>query len=327
MQYDLKSYQETMLLPVLVCALSLFCYVVFLIRDGSTPPNMLSSDNDSHRSDRSLLDDSITQVGSDKLNGRFYLLAALHTIYILVFHLLQGFTPHLATILWHDSIVDAGYIAGITPLMVRIVETAEMMDPTVYQTIFIAPFVGALTNRYNNIMIASVGAAVSSNLSITPIDCTSQVLVVIGYSVLLFASVDPMLPILLIALAQAALSTLILATIAAHLANSRATGFAFGVIEALDGVANVVGNLMFGYLFSVTSSYFAGLFCLLVLACIGLGIIVYLYIGERTLIRQCNADNEKSGVTVNRECGSGEMQRLISSNGSSRESNGSYGMV
>ena len=51
-------------------------------------------------------------------NPQFCILALQHTLYILVFHLLQGFTPQIATNHWHDSIIDAGYIAGIPPLMV-----------------------------------------------------------------------------------------------------------------------------------------------------------------------------------------------------------------
>lgn len=156
-------------------------------------------------------------------------------------------------------------------------------------------------------------------------------LAVLGYVVLLFTPLDPILPLLLIALAQAALPTLILAIIGTHLVNCKATGFAFGVIEALDGVANVVGNLAFGYLSSVTSSYFAGLVCLLLLSCTGLCIFVYLFWEERrstAQIRHCSGVELQSRKRVQSNStvdNVSERQSLISE--SRRSANGSYGIV
>lgn len=108
-------------MPIIMCALSLLCYVLFLMKERIYPiiVDTTSTADEGKESEKGLLEDTVT-TGNGNLSPRFYLLAALHTIYILVFHLLQGFTPHLATVLWDENIIDAGYIAGISPLMVSI---------------------------------------------------------------------------------------------------------------------------------------------------------------------------------------------------------------
>jgi len=50
----------------------------------------------------------------------FYWLAAIHTLYILIFHSLVNFLPHYIYTAYDRSATDAGYIASIPYVVVSV---------------------------------------------------------------------------------------------------------------------------------------------------------------------------------------------------------------
>ncbi len=93
--------------------------------------------------------------------------------------------------------------------------------------------------------------------------------------VLLWLETGPVLPILLLAAAQALLPTILLASIATSLDSRASAGVAFGVVEVLDCGASLVGNVLFGQLFNLTGDYRAGLLGLFAWSLLGLALLAH----------------------------------------------------
>lgn len=96
----------------------------------------------------------------------------------------------------------------------------------------------------------------------------------IAYTVLVFTSANPYLKMALISIPQGLIPVLTLAEISSLLP-PHLVGVAFGFVEVLDSVVNVLGNVMFGWLYNLTGSYHAGMLSLMVLSVLGLGMTVY----------------------------------------------------
>ncbi len=107
----------------------------------------------------------------------------------------------------------------------------------------------------------------------------SQSLAGVAYLLLLFADVSPVVPITLLSVAQATMPTVLLANISICV-TSGCTGIAFGIVEVLDSVANLLGNSLFGYLYEATGSYSAGLAVLCAFSLLGLAMLLYILLWD-----------------------------------------------
>lgn len=96
----------------------------------------------------------------------------------------------------------------------------------------------------------------------------------IAYTALLYTNISPYVKMALISLPQGLIPLLTLAEISAILPPDM-VGIAFGTVEVLDSIVNVMGNIAFGWLFNVTGSYHVGMMTLLCLAWLGFGLLLY----------------------------------------------------
>ena len=98
-------------------------------------------------------------------------------------------------------------------------------------------------------------------------------LTVISYTVLVYTNANPYLKVALISLPHGFITVLVLAEISVVLPAS-SVGIAFGIIEVLDSIVNVSGNILFGFLYNFTGSYRAGIIVLMLFAWVGLAALV-----------------------------------------------------
>jgi hypothetical protein len=103
----------------------------------------------------------------------------------------------------------------------------------------------------------------------------------------------------MLSLAQATMPTVLLANISLCLTGG-CTGIAFGIVEVLDSVANLLGNSLFGYLYEATGSYSAGLSVLCAFSILGLTMLVYILLWDL----RCAAD-ESGGE------GGGDLKDIV----------------
>ena len=96
----------------------------------------------------------------------------------------------------------------------------------------------------------------------------------IAYTVLVFTSASPYLKMALISIPQGLIPVLTLAEISSLLP-LHLVGVAFGLVEVLDSIVNVLGNIAFGGLYNLTGSYQAGMMSLLVLSLVGFFMTLY----------------------------------------------------
>ena len=96
----------------------------------------------------------------------------------------------------------------------------------------------------------------------------------IAYTVLVFTSASSYLKMALISIPQGLIPVLTLAEIS-FLLPLHLVGVAFGLVEVLDSVVNVLGNIAFGGLYNLTGSYQAGMMSLLALSLVGFFMTLY----------------------------------------------------
>jgi MFS-type transporter involved in bile tolerance (Atg22 family) len=79
------------------------------------------------------------------------------------------------------------------------------------------------------------------------------------FSVLYLTIINPVIPLICIAICNSFITTYTLAEISRTRKTENA-GVAFGFVEVLDAFGSFAGNLSYGYLAATTKSYFAGSF-------------------------------------------------------------------
>jgi len=166
-----------------------------------------------------------------------------------VFHLLGNFLPHILTVSWNQGIVVAGFIASLSSLF----------------PMLIAPVVGYTVDRFGFRIEICILAGVATT---------------VAYALFLFSSVVPVLPILLISVAQSLIPTITLAMVPLCIP-SVVFGIGFGIVEFVDHLGNLVGNFGFGYLYQATSSYKLGMILLFLLSILGLLLLSILTVIDR----------------------------------------------
>ena len=101
-----------------------------------------------------------------------------------------------------------------------------------------------------------------------------------AYALLVVPSTaSPLMIVGLISVSQALIPCLTLAEVSRCCPNS-SVGVAFGIIEVLDSVANLLGNIAFGFMYNATGSYTAGMLGLFIISIIGFVILLYLAVLE-----------------------------------------------
>ena len=108
---------------------------------------------------------------------------------------------------------------------------------------------------------------------------TVQLMAVIAYTVLLYTNANPYLKMALISIPHGMIPVLTLAEISSLLPVS-SVGIAFGMVGVLDGVVNILGNMLFGWLYNVTGSYHTGMTVLLLFAWTGFAALVYMVVKD-----------------------------------------------
>lgn len=102
-----------------------------------------------------------------------------------------------------------------------------------------------------------------------------QVLTVVAYSVVIYTNANPYIKMALVAIPHGFVPVLTLAEITSILPPGSA-GIAFGMIEVLDSIVNVLGSVVFGQLYNATGGYDVGMVLLLALAWIGMILLIYM---------------------------------------------------
>mmetsp|Transcript_37251 Transcript_37251/g.69397 ORF Transcript_37251/g.69397 Transcript_37251/m.69397 type:complete len:505 (+) Transcript_37251:127-1641(+) len=225
--------------------------------DADAPPPPLSEPSSPENRSRSA-SASIQSLGFWKslldkrvyLTRFFVLLATAHTVYLLVFHLLGNFLPHMLITRWHQSFSISGITSGFMSFL-----------PAV-----ISPFVGYFVDQIGMQLEVCTGAAMATTFA---------------YWLLLYApAVTPFIPIMLLSLSLAIIPTITLAIVPLCIP-SDAYGLAYGSMEVIDSLGSMIGNYIFGEMFKQTHSYILGLTCLGVMSVIGVALFISLSWIER----------------------------------------------
>ena len=177
----------------------------------------------------------------------FWTVVVLHAIFLLVFHVLANFLPHYIVTKWGVGVVQAGLLASLSSMTSMVV----------------APLVGLYIDLQGRHIPVSLGAGIVTSAA---------------YGLLCFTHVAPLVPISMIALAQASVPTVLLSTLPLFMP-SRLFGLGFGMIESGDAVCNLVGNMAFGGLYELSGTYDTGLhvlFAFSLLACAMLASLIFL---------------------------------------------------
>ncbi|KAJ1424821.1 major facilitator superfamily domain-containing protein [Ochromonadaceae sp. CCMP2298] len=284
----LGSWQAALVLPVLACVMSLLCYLVFLwlygSGDGGTheyweldeelgseaneAEALLHDAKGSNRSANGRSYDSIDSVMGEnmkqacedvptasvysswtQLSCGFYWFAGLHSLYIMIFHSLVSFLPHYAYRKWGGTEIEIGFIASIPHIVI----------------IVAAPAMGAVVDRFGHrTAFCTVAAAMS----------------VVAYAMLAYQEkANPYVTMTLMSVSQGLIPALTLAQISRILPDD-SVGVAFGIIEVLDSLVNVLGNVFFGGLYDLTGSYEVGMQVLLGLSVAGVFVFLFLLITD-----------------------------------------------
>jgi MFS-type transporter involved in bile tolerance (Atg22 family) len=86
----------------------------------------------------------------------------------------------------------------------------------------------------------------------------------------------PVIPLLLISVAETVVPTVMLAMVPLCV-SVEALGVAFGLVETVDSAGSLVGNLLFGMIYEITGSYYTGLVLLTVLSVMALLLVCSLW--------------------------------------------------
>lgn len=242
----LKSYK--------LALLSMSFYAVLSLATGFYITRMSSSHDNfgvfTARSRSNSLEFWSSLAGNRIYLSRFFiLLAAAHTVYLLVFHLLGNFLPHILYTHWDMSFSKSGLASSLMSFLPMVA----------------SPVVGFYADK--------------TGMQLEMCFCTG-VATVIAYLLLLYTSVTPFVPITLLSLAIAFIPTMTLA-IVPQCIPSEVFGLAYGTMEVVASVGSMTGNYVFGLMYEETSSYELGLECLSILAVIGVCLFASLIYLER----------------------------------------------
>jgi len=157
------------------------------------------------------------------LSTSFWLLALLHMLFLLVFHLFPNISGHFLHQRWGMNPAEAGYVSSLLSAFVVVG----------------APLTGYVIDRTGGQLYVVLAASV---------------LACYAYYLLNYTFMDPVYPILLLSLAESCVPTILMALM--PLAVSRSSyGIAFGIAEIFDAVGSITGNILMGYIRDATQSY------------------------------------------------------------------------
>ena len=149
---------------------------------------------------------------------RFWLVALCHAIFVVVFKVFENFSSAILKTIYGYDVEKAGFVASLVPLA----------------SVLLAPAVGLASDRAPSAAAPILLAAVAA---------------VAGFTSLAFGAttVPAALCVGLIAISHACLPTLFLALVR-DIVKVSSRGAAFGVLETVVAVGNVVAHAVFGYL-------------------------------------------------------------------------------
>lgn len=146
----------------------------------------------------------------------FWLLATLHALFLMVFHLFPNISGHFLYTKWGYNPAKAGYISSFLSSF----------------AILGAPLTGFIIDRTGGQLYVVL---VSSLVSL------------FSYYLLTYTSVTPVIGVLLLSAAQSTVPTIIIALI--PLSTGRELyGRAFGIAEVFDAFGSIFGNVLIGYI-------------------------------------------------------------------------------
>jgi MFS family permease len=176
----------------------------------------------------------------------FWIIVTVHGVYILVFHTLANFLPHYIVENFDTTVVGAGLLASLSSVT----------------SIVVAPLIGLIIDIHGRHIPVSLGAAMVSS---------------VAFGMLVFTHVLPVLPICLIAVAQSVIPTILLSVLPLFMP-CRLFSLGFGVVEVVDALVMITGNMAFGELYEATGSYWTGLACLFAMTVVGIVLFAVLII-------------------------------------------------
>ena len=149
---------------------------------------------------------------------RFWLVALCHAIFVVVFKVFENFSSAILKTIYGYDVEKAGFVASLVPLA----------------SVLLAPAVGLASDRAPSAAAPILLAAVAA---------------VAGFTSLAFGATTVPAPLCvgLIAVSHACLPTLLLALVR-DIVKVSSRGAAFGVLETVVAVGNVVAHAVFGYL-------------------------------------------------------------------------------
>ncbi|CAN0398551.1 unnamed protein product [Pylaiella littoralis] len=174
----------------------------------------------------------------------FWLVAVLHTLLIMAYHLFANYSGHFLVENYHVSPVLAGYISALMPLVVAIN----------------APIAGLVLDRWGRQLYVLVVA---------------NIVTIVAYVMLLQNWAGGVVCILMLALCESFVPTILLSALPLTVHPS-VYGAAFGMAEVLSAVATIVANVWFGYSRDQTASYEQDLSSLVVLCFVCLALTLFL---------------------------------------------------
>eukprot|EP00903_Cladosiphon_okamuranus_P016917 g15595.t1 len=178
----------------------------------------------------------------------FWLVAVLHTLLIIAYHLFANYSGHFLYENYHVSRVLAGYISALSPLVV----------------VVFAPIAGLIVDRWGRQLYVLLMA---------------NVVTIVAYFLLLQEAASPVVCILMLAFCESFVPTILLSALPLTVHPS-VYGAAFGAAEVMSAIATIVANVFFGYSRDLTASYKDDLVFLVVLCFLCLAITVFLVLWD-----------------------------------------------
>jgi len=153
----------------------------------------------------------------------FWYLVILHMLFLLVFHLFPNISGHYLSERWGYNPAKAGYTSSLLSAF----------------TVIGAPITGLIIDRLGGQLYVCLAASILS---------------MVAYGLLTWTWVDPVVPILLLSVAESIVPVIIMALIPLSVSRSQ-YGLAFGIAEIVDAMGSIVGNLAVGVIRDRTGSY------------------------------------------------------------------------
>ncbi|GMH89339.1 hypothetical protein TrST_g962 [Triparma strigata] len=178
----------------------------------------------------------------------FWLLSVLHMLFLLVFHLFPNISGHFLASRWSMSPSEAGYVSSLLSAFVVVG----------------APLTGFIIDKTGGqLYVCLMAGAVS----------------LFAYYMLTYTLTDPVVPILLLSLAESCVPTILMALIPLSVDKS-SYGFAFGIAEIFDAVGSIGGNILMGYIRDSTQTYRECMIFIIVLNVICMILVVILIVRD-----------------------------------------------